>query len=73
MSFHPKQRLLASVSFMPDASPGGVIATAMRHLAKAGPAATGMTMISPDGTVRYISRAEAEEFVKGSGDSEPKH
>lgn len=63
MSTHAKQRLLASVSFIPDTSPGGVIATAMRHLATAAPSATGMTMISPDGTVRYITRAEAERYV----------
>jgi hypothetical protein len=55
--------LLASVAHLDDASPGGILATAMRHLAKAAPTATGMTMISPDGTVRYISRAEAERFV----------
>ncbi len=60
-----RTRLLASISYLGDASPGGVIATAMRYLANAAPTATGMTMIEPDGTARYISRAEAERFVNG--------
>jgi hypothetical protein len=60
-----KPHLLASVSFMPDASPGGILETAMRYLANAAPTATGMTCIAPDGTARYISRAEAERFVAG--------
>jgi hypothetical protein len=37
----------------------------MRYLANAAPSATGMTMIEPDGTARYISRAEAERFING--------
>jgi hypothetical protein len=60
-----KKQLLASVSYVPDSSSGGIIATSMRYLADAAPSATGMTMISPDGTVRYVSRAEAERFVHG--------
>ncbi len=60
-----KPHLLASVSFTPDASPGGILETAMRYLANAGPTATDMLCIAPDGTVRYISRAEAERFVSG--------
>jgi hypothetical protein len=60
-----KKYLLASVSYLPDSSSGGVIATSMRYLANAASTATGMTMISPDGTVRYISRAEAERYVNG--------
>lgn len=57
--------LLASVAHLSDPSPGGIMATSMRYLANAAPTATGMTMISPDGTVRYVSRAEAERFVHG--------
>jgi hypothetical protein len=60
-----KQFLMASVGRLPDASPGGVIAATMRVLANSAPTATGATLISPDGTVRYISRAEADRFVRG--------
>ncbi len=59
-----KSYLLASVGRFHDASPGGIVATAMRALANAAPTATGATLISPDGTVRYIARAEAEEWVR---------
>ncbi len=58
-----KSNVVASIAFIPDASPGGILATAMRYLANAAPSATGMTMIAPDGTVRYISREEAERFA----------
>jgi hypothetical protein len=61
-----KRQLLASISHISDASPGGIVATAMRYLANAAPTATGSTLVAPDGTVRYISRAEAERFVNGS-------
>jgi hypothetical protein len=57
--------LLASVAHLSDSSPGGIMATSMRYLADAAATATGMTMISPDGTVQYISRAQAERFVNG--------
>ncbi len=60
-----KPYLLASIAHLPDASPGGIIATAMRHLANAAGTATGCTLIGPDGTARYISRAEAERFTRG--------
>lgn len=60
-----QNRLLASVAFMPDPSPGGIVATAMRALRAAGPIATGCTMINPDGTAHYISRAEAERAMQG--------
>lgn len=60
-----KSRLLATVTRMDDASPGGILATGMRYLANAAPTATGMTIISPDGTARYVSRKEAERFVFG--------
>lgn len=59
-----KSYLLASVGRLHDASPGGIVATAMRALANAAPTATGATLISPDGTVRYIGRAEAERYVR---------
>jgi hypothetical protein len=65
-----KKQLLASVSGHPDLSAGGIMATSMRYLANAAPTATGMTIISPDGTVHYISRAEAERFVNGPKDGE---
>jgi hypothetical protein len=65
-----KHRLLASVAFMRDNSPGGLVATAMRILANSAPTATGSTLISPDGTMQYISRAEAERFVNGTGAGE---
>jgi hypothetical protein len=61
----PRNPLLSSVSFLPEDSPGGIIATVMRHLANAAPTATGATLINPDGTVGYISREEAERFVFG--------
>ena len=67
-----KSHLLATVARMDDASPGGILATSMRYLAHAGPTATGMTIISPDGTARYVSRSEAERFVFGPGTTEPK-
>jgi hypothetical protein len=59
-----KRNLMATIARLPDASPGGMIATAMRHLASAAPSATGCTLISPDGTVRHISRAEAEAYMR---------
>jgi hypothetical protein len=65
-----KSYLLASIAALPDASPGGIIATAMRHLASAADTATGCTLIGPDGTARYISRAEAERFTRGPKGSE---
>jgi len=67
----PKQRLLLSVGYLPDASAGGIIATAMRQLANAAETATGATLIAPDGTIRYISRAEAERLVNGSRSGGP--
>jgi hypothetical protein len=60
-----KKHLLASTASLDDTSPGGIMATAMRYLANAAPTATGSTLIFPDGTVRYISRAEAERFAFG--------
>jgi hypothetical protein len=60
-----KSYSLASIKYMPDELPGGILATAMRYLANAAPTATGMTMISPDGTARYVSREEAERFANG--------
>jgi hypothetical protein len=60
-----RTRLIASTPSPDDTSPGGILATAMRYLAGAAPTATGITCISPDGTVRYISRQEAERFVFG--------
>ena len=62
-----KPYLPASIDFMPDCSLGGMVATAMRQLVNAAPTATGLTMIEPDGTARYILRATAERFVHGSG------
>lgn len=62
MSHH--NRLVASVTFTPDPSPGGTVATAMRALLAAGPTATGCTLINPDGTAHYISRAEAERYIR---------
>lgn len=59
-------RLIATSACADDASPGGIVATATRYLAHAAPSATGMTIISPDGTARYISRAQAEQAVFGS-------
>ncbi len=56
-------RIKASVAFLPDPSPGGIVATAMRALLAAGPTATGCTLINPDGTAHYISRAEAERYI----------
>jgi hypothetical protein len=56
-------RFVASVTFTRDPSPGGIVATAMRVLLAAGPAATGCTLINPDGTAHYISRADAERCV----------
>lgn len=58
-----RNRLKASVAFMPDSSPAGVFATAIRTLLAAGPNAAGCTLINPDGTARYISRAEAERLA----------
>jgi hypothetical protein len=60
-----KSYLLASIAYLPDPSPGGIMATAMRYLANAAPTATGMTMIEPGGSMRYISCAEAERFAFG--------
>jgi len=60
-----QKQLLASISHISDTSPGGIVATAMRVLAHSAPTATGSTLIAPDGTVRYISRDEAERFVNG--------
>ena len=67
-----KSRLLASVARMDDTSPGGILATGMRYLAHAAPTATGMTIIAPDGTARYVSRSEAERFVFGPSKAEAK-
>ena len=60
-----KRNLIATAACLPDASPGGVMATAMRYLASAAPSATGCTLISSDGTARYISRKEAEADTQG--------
>lgn len=60
-----RRYLLASTAKLDDPSPGGIIAASMRYLAHAAPTATGATIISPDGSLRYISRAEAERFVFG--------
>lgn len=59
-----KPYLLASIAHLSDPSPGSIIATAMRYLANAADTATGCTLIGPDGTAHYISRAEAERFVR---------
>lgn len=68
-----KSYLLATASLIDDTSPGGVVAATMRHLATAAPTATGATLISPDGTVRYISRAEAERYTFGPHHEEGRH
>ena len=60
-----QNRLLASVAFKPDSSPGGIVATAMRVLRAAGPTAIGCTLINPDGTAHYILQAEAERTIQG--------
>lgn len=60
-----RPRITASFSRLSDASPSGILAEAMRYLAHAAPTATGSTLIFPDGTMRYISREEAERFVFG--------
>lgn len=70
---HLKPHLLATVSRLDDSSPGGILATVMRHLAHAAPTATGATVISPDGTVRYISRTEAERYTFGPNREEGRH
>jgi hypothetical protein len=50
--------------------PSDALMFAMRYLAHSAPTATGTTVIFPDGASRYISRAEAEEFVFGPHTSE---
>jgi hypothetical protein len=55
--------LVASIAFIHHASSGGVLATVVSYLSNAAPTATGMTMIAPDGTARYISREDAERFA----------
>jgi len=67
-----KIHLLASTTCPDDASPGGILATAIRYLANADRTATGATLIMPDGTVRYLSRLEAERFVNGPQSGEAK-
>lgn len=60
-----RRNLIATAARVPDASPGGIMATAMRYLATAALSAMGCTLISPDGTARYISRADAEAYTHG--------
>ena len=60
-----KAKFFAAFFPVTDVSAADLLATAMRHLANAGPTATGATVIFPDGTSRYISREEAEHFTFG--------
>lgn len=60
-----KTRLLASTANPVDMSFRGFLIIAMWELATAAPTATGSTLIFPDGTMRYISREEADRFAFG--------
>ncbi len=48
-----------------------LIASAMRQLAGAGPTATGATLVLPDGSIRFISIAEARAWMADRPEGRP--
>ncbi len=58
-----RSRLLGSTSFDATMPLGQLVDITMRVLATSGPTATGATLIMPDGSVRYFSKADADKHV----------